>query len=106
MKTFLQRLCLFGLLATTGFVLSNCQRQAEEEDAALERTGPSMSAGEGMRGAAADAGVVGSVDAGVVGSIDAGVVGSMDAGMVGSMDAGMVGSMDAGVVGSMDAGMR
>ncbi|MDQ3265327.1 MAG: hypothetical protein M3Y59_17005 [Myxococcota bacterium] len=41
MTTFLHRLCLFGLLATTGFVLSNCQQQAEQQNATLERTEPS-----------------------------------------------------------------
>lgn len=97
MKTFIQRLCLFGLLATTGFVLSNCQKQAEEQDATtLERTGPTMRADDGMMG--------GAYDAGMAPAADAGTVAPMDAGMIGPMDAGMIEAT--GDAGTMDAGMR
>lgn len=35
MAMFLHRLCLFALLATTGFALSNCHARMEEQAAIL-----------------------------------------------------------------------
>jgi len=59
MATFLHRFCLFGLLTTTGFALSNCQREAEEQEAPMMRapSGPTMSAGDSMMPAQRDGGM-------------------------------------------------
>lgn len=44
MAMFLHRLCLFALLATTGFALSNCHARMEEQAAILVPEQPATTA--------------------------------------------------------------
>ena len=44
MATFLHRLCLFALLATTGFALSNCHARMEEQAAIFQLEEPAAPA--------------------------------------------------------------
>lgn len=77
MATFLHRLCLFGLMVTTGVALSNCQQRMEGQKPAMEDrddTAAGVSVDAGLRLEPADA-----LDAGRAPDAETG--GAMDGGM-------------------------